>query len=502
MKLVYLGILQNAQAPAVELCAERDLSSYSRFTKGSVSEFMTMFTRQVGVPRCHISIASAAAPDRRSPTDFTFHVYARTQGIAGVIISDNEYPSLAAHQILSKMLDEFLSLNPNAASSRDPVPFPSLKTYIQAYQDPHQVDSILKIQKELDETKIVLHKTIESVLERGEKIDDLVSKSEGLSAQSKMFYTSAKKQNSCCVIIMDFDFPVHQSLPFAGHRSRLGDFLTADVMVAAGSAALVTPAVMILDRLVVEKSSHNQPMLPAFRRHLWLSITQPATFLTSRPSLLVWSLYTATFAAANATETILDQVYPHVDHAMAGVATFMSTFVVNSSVGIWKDVKFAQLFGHSNATPPTPAPKTTTSAAPSQSKILRSVSRTIPFATYSAFLVRDALTIFGSFSLPAMVSASIPDSIASSEYLKILFAQLAIPASIQLVSTPIHLLGLDLYNRPMQLSASDRLSRVSRDWIGASLTRMCRIIPAFGIGGFANTEGRAFLHQQLRRCED
>lgn len=47
----------------------------------------------------------------------------------------------------------------------------------------------MKIQKELDETKIVLHKTIESVLERGEKIDTLVQKSDGLSAQSKMFYT-------------------------------------------------------------------------------------------------------------------------------------------------------------------------------------------------------------------------------------------------------------------------------------------------------------------------
>ena len=56
------------------------------------------------------------------------------------------------------------------------------------YQDPQQADSILKIQKELDETKIVLHKTIESVLQRGEKIDDLVAKSDGLSAQSKMFY--------------------------------------------------------------------------------------------------------------------------------------------------------------------------------------------------------------------------------------------------------------------------------------------------------------------------
>lgn len=34
----------------------------------------------------------------------------------------------------------------------------------------------------------MLHKTIESVLQRGEKIDDLVQKSDGLSAQSKMFY--------------------------------------------------------------------------------------------------------------------------------------------------------------------------------------------------------------------------------------------------------------------------------------------------------------------------
>lgn len=50
----------------------------------------------------------------------------------------------------------------------------------------------MRIQKELDETKIVLHKTIESVLQRGEKIDDLVAKSDGLSAQSKMFYSEYK----------------------------------------------------------------------------------------------------------------------------------------------------------------------------------------------------------------------------------------------------------------------------------------------------------------------
>ncbi|KAJ5400530.1 hypothetical protein N7465_011019 [Penicillium sp. CMV-2018d] len=308
-----------------------------------------------------------------------------------------------------------------------------------------------------------------------------------------------------------------QAMPFGIQhtKSRMAELLAADVVVAAGSATLITPAVMIFDRLVVEKSFYNQPLFPAFRRHLWFSLTQPATFLTSRPSLLVWSLYTATFATANASETILSKWYPKIDHAIAGMTTFASTFIVNSSVGIWKDVKFAQLFGHSNTsvpatnntTPPSPTPTpTSTSASSSTStsnttsppKTARSIGRTrIPVATYSAFLVRDALTIFGSFSLPAMVSASIPDSIASQEYLKILIAQLAIPASIQLISTPIHLLGLDLYNRPQVMPTKDRISRVSRDWIGASLLRMCRIIPAFGIGGFVNTEGRLYLHDQV-----
>ncbi|KAJ5207084.1 hypothetical protein N7491_002284 [Penicillium cf. griseofulvum] len=302
-----------------------------------------------------------------------------------------------------------------------------------------------------------------------------------------------------------------QAMPFGIQhtKSRMAELLAADVLIAAGSATLITPAVMIFDRLVVEKSFYNQPLFPAFRRHLWFSITQPATFLTSRPSLLVWSLYTATFATANASETILSKWYPKIDHAIAGMTTFASTFIVNSSVGIWKDVKFAQLFGHGNtsvaatnntATPsPTPTPtSTSTSSTTSTSKTARSIGRTrIPVATYSAFLVRDALTIFGSFSLPAMVSTSIPDSIASQEYLKILIAQLAIPASIQLISTPIHLLGLDLYNRPQVMPTKDRINRVSRDWISASLLRMCRIIPAFGIGGFVNTEGRLYLHDQL-----
>ena len=74
----------------------------------------------------------------------------------------------------------------------------SLEDALTRFQDPLNADKIGRIQKELDETKIVLHKTIESVLERGEKLDALVEKSNDLSLASQMFYKSARKTNSCC----------------------------------------------------------------------------------------------------------------------------------------------------------------------------------------------------------------------------------------------------------------------------------------------------------------
>ncbi|KAH8802689.1 Longin-like domain-containing protein [Xylogone sp. PMI_703] len=199
MRIYYIGIVRNESKPAEELCAEKDLSQYSRFTQKNYGEFMTLFSK---------TVAERTRPGQRQDVeqqDYTFHAYGRTEGVCGIIISSQDYPALVAHQLLSKVVDEFLTKHPRTAwaslASGQTLPFPELKDYIVKYQDPHQADSIMKIQKELDETKIVLHKTIESVLQRGEKIDDLVAKSDGLSAQSKMFYTQAKKQNSCCILM-------------------------------------------------------------------------------------------------------------------------------------------------------------------------------------------------------------------------------------------------------------------------------------------------------------
>lgn len=129
------------------------------------------------------------------------HVYVRSDNLAGVLIADHEYPGRVAHTLLTKVLDDF-----NAKITSDQWPngneqtinFTQLPAYLSKYQDPREADALTKIQGELDETKIILRNTIEAVLERGEKLDDLVSKSESLSMQSKAFYKTAKKTNSCC----------------------------------------------------------------------------------------------------------------------------------------------------------------------------------------------------------------------------------------------------------------------------------------------------------------
>jgi hypothetical protein len=111
-----------------------------------------------------------------------------------VIVTDEEYPVRPAFSLLTKILDDFTAKVPQSSySNPSSISFPDINTYIQKYQDPRQADTIMRVQQELDETKIVLHKTIESVLQRGEKLDNLVERSTALSMQSKMFYKTAKK---------------------------------------------------------------------------------------------------------------------------------------------------------------------------------------------------------------------------------------------------------------------------------------------------------------------
>ena len=71
---------------------------------------------------------------------------------------------------------------------------------------------------------------------------------------------------------------------------------------------------------------------------------------------------------------------------------------------------------------------------------------------------------------------------------------MAAPAAMQLLSTPLHLWGLDLYNRPR---GGGRVLKIARNWLGSSLARMARVIPAFGVGGVVNARVRRVLMERV-----
>lgn len=56
----------------------------------------------------------------------------------------------------------------------------------------------------------------------------------------------------------------------------------------------------------------------------------------------------------------------------------------------------------------------------------------------------------------------------------------------QTLTTPCHLIALDLYNRPGENIAS-RLGFLRREYVKTCCARFLRILPAFGFGGIGNT---------------
>lgn len=68
---------------------------------------------------------------------------------------------------------------------------------MKEYADPQKADKLLQLQKDVGEVQTEMHLVISSLLERGTKLDDLVSVSGDLNDSSKRFYSTAKKTNCC-----------------------------------------------------------------------------------------------------------------------------------------------------------------------------------------------------------------------------------------------------------------------------------------------------------------
>lgn len=180
VKLYFIGVFKKEGDDATLIQSASDLSTFGFFQRTSAEDFLK-FTSKMVVARTEVSTRTSI-----QEKTYICHAFVRGDNTACVVVSDEDYPAKAAHSITIKILEEF--------------PQCRLDIYLRQFQDPKEADSLMRLQAELDETKIILHSTIANLLKRGEKLDDLVAKSEDLSSQSKIFYKTARKTTRCCDI--------------------------------------------------------------------------------------------------------------------------------------------------------------------------------------------------------------------------------------------------------------------------------------------------------------
>ncbi|KAF2824447.1 hypothetical protein CC86DRAFT_354509 [Ophiobolus disseminans] len=256
------------------------------------------------------------------------------------------------------------------------------------------------------------------------------------------------------------------------NTSKLGLRVGVDALSASAAGALVAPIITMIDKGIIENASGRNSLGDSLKQSAKELLLRPHRFIGSKPFALIFSLYFGTYFTANTIDTISSTLHSTPPSSTtSGTPKFLATSAANLTLCLYKDNKFTQLFGSAGS------------------------SRPVPLPTFALFTIRDCLTIFASFNLPPLLAPRFEKHMSDGvqAYMSSAsVAQFVTPAAVQLVSTPLHLLGLDLYNRPgVGLGGLDgRAAKVVRDWGMSAVARICRIVPAFGVGGVVNMKVR------------
>lgn len=228
----------------------------------------------------------------------------------------------------------------------------------------------------------------------------------------------------------------------------------------------------------MENASGRAPLRTSLLTSFRTLILRPHTLLLSKPTALIFMLYGSTYLAANSVDTASSTLRnTSASTTTAGTTKFAASSATNIGVCIYKDQVFVKLFGPKGVTP-----------------------RPVPLGSYALFALRDSMTIFASFNIPPLLAPYLDKRMSASlqnHMSGLSAAQFMAPAAVQLASTPLHLLGLDLYNRPTVAGVRERWELVRKNWAVSALARICRIVPAFGVGGVVNTKVRRSLMEKL-----
>lgn len=225
----------------------------------------------------------------------------------------------------------------------------------------------------------------------------------------------------------------------------------------------------MIDKAIIQNMSGAAPLQESIVQSFKVFLSNPVQFVKRPEVLMVWGVYGFTYLSANIINTTSKAYSFKPD-----MPRLVATTAANMGAGIAKDRAYARMFG-------TVAP------------------RGLPATSYLFFFSRDLVTMGASFNIPEPLANEMHASLGIPQTTSDVAAQLFCPVAMQFVTTPMHLMGLDMYNRPHS-SWRDRVDLISSNYRKTVAARIARILPAFGFGGLGNrklrNDGHAYIRQR------
>lgn len=227
---------------------------------------------------------------------------------------------------------------------------------------------------------------------------------------------------------------------------------------------LVSPFNTIVDKAVIENSSGKTPLWRGVRKGLKSLFTRPQTFMSSFEFKWVFFVYASTYISSNVADHV------HMKGVDDSLLKLLITFTVNTSASLVKDKALTQRFGSSGS----------------------NKKRNFPMASLGLFFMRDIIAMASAFTIPALLGEYIHKRSSIDEKNSLRIAQLTSPLLVQVVATPLHLVGIDLYVNEKS-NWKQRMAQLGKTYCSTLTLRMLRFLPAYGLGGIANMELRTYF---------
>eukprot|EP00485_Elphidium_margaritaceum_P024296 CAMPEP_0202712924 /NCGR_PEP_ID=MMETSP1385-20130828/47569_1 /ASSEMBLY_ACC=CAM_ASM_000861 /TAXON_ID=933848 /ORGANISM="Elphidium margaritaceum" /LENGTH=273 /DNA_ID=CAMNT_0049373117 /DNA_START=41 /DNA_END=862 /DNA_ORIENTATION=- len=250
--------------------------------------------------------------------------------------------------------------------------------------------------------------------------------------------------------------------------------LLVDTFVGITAGFTLSWFITPLDSAVMDSmaSSKQVTITSSLRDSMKQICTRPHRYLMQPQFGYVFGTYSSTYLAKNYTDTVCKAT--HQTAEITALYKFWLVFAVNGGLSVfWKDPGLARII---------------------RSKYVENMAKTSgPVSmrmTYLCWMARDTVHIFGASVLPDYIEQKFHLSHKQWQ-----LAQLTFPLMVQLLTTPMHLLGLDYYNHTSSdRTFMQRMTRVRADYLGAAGIRMIRMWAPWSIGLLINRELRDSLN--------